>query len=409
MVEAMEISKGFKKTEAGIIPNDWIVCEIRECTSYVDYRGSTPKKTIRGRFLVTAKNVKKGYIDYDISKEYVAEKEYEKIMRRGLPRKGDVLITTEAPLGNVASVDRDEIALAQRIIKYRTVDSLLGNSFFKHYLLSERFQKILDESSSGSTAKGIKGSVLHKLPVAFPPTKAEQTAIATALNDADALISSVAQLIAKKRSIKQGAMQELLKPKAGWEVVKLGDLLDLNPSKPLIKKEDVVVFLGMENVSEEGKIINQRLLLFSQIKKGLTFFKSDDVIVAKITPCFENGKGACLDALRTDYGFGSTEFHVLRTNETSIPRFVFYHTQSQRFRKQLESEMTGSAGQKRVPAKSIVNYQISIPALTEQTRIAQILSDMDAEIDALEKKLEKYRMIKQGMIQNLLTGRIRLV
>jgi type I restriction enzyme S subunit len=165
----------------------------------------------------------------------------------------------------------------------------------------------------------------------------------------------------------------------------------------------------MEDVSGDGKIINQNLLFYRQIKKGLTCFKRDDVIVAKITPCFENGKGACLDKLKTEYGFGSTEFHVLSANDKSLSKFIFYHTQSQRFRKQLESEMTGSAGQKRVSLKSIINYSISVPPLEEQTRIAQILSDMDDEIEALEKKLEKYKMLKQGMMQELLTGKTRLV
>ena len=276
----------------------------------------------------------------------------------------------------------------------------------------------------------ISGSII------LPPTLAEQTAIATALNDADALITQLEKLIAKKRAIKQGAMQKCLNPdlydlqddadlgdgtKSGksqnqknhnsdkWEVKKLGDLFEPKVIKPILKKDDMVVFLGMEDVSGEGKILNQNMIQHSRIKKGLTFFKKNDVLVAKITPCFENGKGACLDTLKTDYGFGSTEFHVLSANDYSIPRFIFYHTQNQKFRKHLESEMIGTAGQKRVSLKSIINYQISLPPLPDQTCIAQILADMDAEIEVLEKKLEKYKKIKQGMMQELLTGRIRLV
>lgn len=121
-----------------------------------------------------------------------------------------------------------------------------------------------------------------------------------------------------------------------WEVKKLGDLFEPKVSKPILKKDDIVVFLGMEDVSGDGKIINQNLIQYSNIKKGLTFFKKNDVLVAKITPCFENGKGACLDTLKTEYGFGSTEFHVLTASSCSVPRFIFYHSHNQKFRKQLD-------------------------------------------------------------------------
>jgi type I restriction enzyme S subunit len=117
-----------------------------------------------------------------------------------------------------------------------------------------------------------------------------------------------------------------------------------------------------------------------------------------------------LDDLQTENGFGSTEFHILRANENSMPRFIFYHTQSKKFRKQLELEMSGSAGQKRVPKKSVSNYAIALPPTkAEQTRIATILTEMDAEIEALERRLEKVRLVKQGMMQSLLTGKVRLV
>ncbi len=191
---------------------------------------------------------------------------------------------------------------------------------------------------------------------------------------------------------------------------KLGDLFQINQLRKPIGIDEIVTFIGMEDVSENGKIIKHNLLPFAEIKKGLTYFQKNDVLVAKITPCFENGKGACLDNLKTEKGFGSTEFYILRANNNSVSRYIFYHTQSEKFRRRLEAEMVGSAGQKRVSASAILNYPLSIVhSKAEQTAIAHVLSDMDAEIEALEKKLEKYKMIKQGMMQNLLTGKIRLV
>ena len=123
-----------------------VVCD------YVDYRGKTPKKTEDGIFLVTAKNIRKGYIDYETSQEFISADDYNLVMRRGLPRIGDVLITTEAPCGFVAQVDRENIALAQRVIKYRSKDeSILMNSFLKHYLLGSQFQEKLNITATGAT------------------------------------------------------------------------------------------------------------------------------------------------------------------------------------------------------------------------------------------------------------------
>lgn len=158
--------------------------------NYADYRGKTPKKTDSGIFLVTAKNIRKGFIDYESSKEYVSEDEYPEIMRRGHPRIGDVLITTEAPCGNVAQIDREDIALAQRVIKYRAKDNTLNHGFLKFVLLSEKFQNDLSKVSTGSTVKGVRGSLLHKIKIPIPPIDAQQEIVAI-LDKFDALVNDI--------------------------------------------------------------------------------------------------------------------------------------------------------------------------------------------------------------------------
>lgn len=140
----------------GKIPKDWeIVPLTKQLDSIVDYRGKTPEKTEEGTFLVTAKNIKDGKICYELSKEYVREADYEEIMHRGIPQIGDILFTTEAPLGQVANVDRTDIALAQRIIKFRAL-STVNNYYLKYWMLNEGFQQFLHSLSTGSTATGIK-------------------------------------------------------------------------------------------------------------------------------------------------------------------------------------------------------------------------------------------------------------
>lgn len=162
------------------------ICDI------VDYRGKTPKKVDEGIFLVTAKNIRKGYIDYEKSQEYVNPDDYAEIMRRGLPKIGDVLITTEAPCGNVAQIDREDVALAQRVIKYRPKNEALNSSYLKYVLLGEEFQRKLMSAATGGTVKGIKGSKLHKLTIPVPPIE-EQRRIVEILDRFDKLCNDISE------------------------------------------------------------------------------------------------------------------------------------------------------------------------------------------------------------------------
>lgn len=135
----------------------------------VDYRGKTPEKVSDGIVLVTAKNIRDGELDYETSSEFVRAEDYEGIMRRGMPALGDVLFTTEAPLGQVANVDRVDIALAQRVVKFRGLPGILDNQFLKYWLMGDAAQSTLRTLATGSTAEGIKASKLGQIPVAIPP------------------------------------------------------------------------------------------------------------------------------------------------------------------------------------------------------------------------------------------------
>lgn len=164
--------------------DEWQRNSLNKLTTYVDYRGKTPQKTDNGIFLVTAKNIKMGYIDYEISKEYISENDFNDVMKRGFVQKGDVLFTTEAPMGNVAQIYNEHIALAQRVIKFRGIPLKLKNTFLKYNLMSFRFQKLLKEKAIGTTVLGIQGKVLHKLPIIYPQLK-EQEKIANFLSTVD--------------------------------------------------------------------------------------------------------------------------------------------------------------------------------------------------------------------------------
>jgi type I restriction enzyme, S subunit len=161
----------------GDIPEQWEVLPFtKNVIDSSDYRGKTPEKVASGVDLVTAKNVRKGYIDYECSREFVREKEYVEIMRRGLPKIGDILFTTEAPLGNAALVDREDIALAQRIIRFRMDPDKFDSKFVLYSIISDHFQGQLIPLGTGSTAQGIKASRLPELKIISPP-KPEQVEI----------------------------------------------------------------------------------------------------------------------------------------------------------------------------------------------------------------------------------------
>jgi len=204
-----EVPEGYKETKVGIIPVDWDNKKLIQIADYVDYRGKTPQKTNNGVFLVTAKNIKKGFIDYETSKEFVSENKYMDIMSRGLPKLGDVMITTEAPVGNVAQIDKENIALAQRVIKYRGKENEIDNTYMKFYFLGFKFQKEILIESTGGTVQGIKGSRLHKLKVSFPKIK-EQQKIAEILSTWDKAIELKEKLIEEKKEFKRGLIQILL-------------------------------------------------------------------------------------------------------------------------------------------------------------------------------------------------------
>lgn len=160
----------------------WVETVIGDCVHFIDYRGKTPVKTERGIRLITAKNVKMGYLQ-ETPMEFIAPASYKDWMTRGIPLKGDVLFTTEAPLANVAQLDTDErVAFAQRIIIMQPKANL-DRIFLKYLLLSEPVQQRIRAKGTGATVQGIKASLLKKIEISFPNTLREQEQIVSELDD----------------------------------------------------------------------------------------------------------------------------------------------------------------------------------------------------------------------------------
>ncbi|WP_281662397.1 restriction endonuclease subunit S [Halomonas sp. Alg239-R46] len=154
----------------GEVPEHWGVRGLTKLIGpVVDYRGRTPTKVDDGVFLVTARNIRNGRIDYEISKEYVTSESVKSLLQRGMPEIGDLLFTMEAPLGQVALIDRTDIALAQRIVKFRAVKGLMINTYLMYWLMSTGCQSRMETLATGSTALGIKASKLGMIECPVPP------------------------------------------------------------------------------------------------------------------------------------------------------------------------------------------------------------------------------------------------
>ena len=196
------------------VPRSWTWRGLADLALFIDYRGKTPTKTESGVRLITAKNVKQGFINF-FPEEFLAEEDYASWMSRGIPKDGDVLFTTEAPMGNAAVVHISErFGLAQRVINFRLYGAIAPN-FLVLQLLSEPFRTILDKTATGLTAKGIKAAKLKHLPVTIPPI-AEQHRIVARVDElmalCDQLEAQLTNIQTDSRYLLEALLHEALSP-----------------------------------------------------------------------------------------------------------------------------------------------------------------------------------------------------
>ena len=384
------VKVGYKQTEVGVIPEDW---EVKKLNTICDVRDGThesPKYLDDGVTFITSKNIINGKIDFsDVT--LISKNDAININKRSKVNKGDILMSMIGTIGNSVLIDFEPDFCIKNVALFKP-QKVLGR-FFIQLLYSLFYQTYINGKLDGGIQKFISLGVMREFDVPLPPTKAEQTAIATALSDADALIQSLEKLIAKKRLIKQGAMQELLKPKEGWVVKKLGEIFSITAGGDLRK--------------DEFSSVNDEKYCYPIYSNALT-------IAGLYGYCSSyDHYGNCITVTaRGTVGFANSRDHkfsaigrllILKPIEKLNCVFIAEYIN---LKVEFANESTGVP---QLTAPQISKYEVVIPDYTEQTRIATILSDMDAEISALESKLAKYKHVKQGMMQNLLTGKIRLV
>lgn len=386
-----QLRKGYKQTEIGVIPDDWECKELRNYFSFISYGFTNPMPTVSdGIFMITANDIKNGIIQLDSARKTTIQAYNIALSDKSKPKKNDILLTKDGSLGRLALVGNEKICINQSVAVIRPNEKVYP-LFLKLLLESSYYQKTMIDNAGGSTIKHIYITIVDKMLIGCPNNVKEQTAIATALSDTDAWINSLDQLLTKKRQIKQGAMQELLQPKDGWEVKKLGEV-----SK---------IYTGKKN--NQDKIENGIYPFFvrSQTIERINSYSFDGEAI--LIPG-EGNIGKIFHYINGKFDFHQRVYKISNFSSGFFGKYIYRYISEFFGKHAMENSVKATVDSLRLP--TFENFEIPFPpTFEEQTRIATILSDMDDELVQLETKLAKAKQIKQGMMQELLTGRIRLV
>lgn len=281
--------------------------------------------------------------------------------------------------------------------------SIFDQRLLPFIMLSDSFTSWSISKSKGSTNPYVLFSDLADYEFDLPSLE-EQKVLADKLWAAYRLKEGYKKLLCVTDEMVKSQFIEMfgnpLSPIQKWPIVRLGDYCIVNPTKPKgISDEMEVSFIPMQDVSDDGscnKFINRP---YAKVKKGFTYCADGDVIFAKITPCMENGKGAELQGLTNAIGMGSTEFHVLRPiSGKSISTWLYHFTKLDIIRKDAVKNMTGTGGQKRVPASYFDNFKIGVPSIDEQMNFAALANQADKSKFELKQCIENIDKVIKSLI-----------
>lgn len=403
----MALKLGYKQTNVGVIPTDWDVKRLGEV------------------FTISAGKSKSAYIvsggRYWIIDMGSVSRNGKLIVTKGTNYQGDFLDRSDLVMpkddigggniiGKVGYIDADDTyVLGDHVYRLKANE---GNPLFLSYLINGyRINNELRRKVIGSAQLGLGRKSVEEQEIPFP-LSSEQRLIAATLSDVDALLAAIDALIAKKRLIKQGAMQELLTGnnrlpvfRGEWEIKKIGEIFNISVGKSkskYITEGGQYLIVDMGAISTEGKLIASKETYYAGdfLKTGNLVMPKDDIGGGKII-----GKVALIDQDRK-YILGDHVYRLENLQGSAV--YLSYAINSYQVNNRLRKKVSGSA-QLGLGRKSVEEEDLLFPEPKEQQAIAEILSDMDAEISALEQKRAKTRLLKQGMMQELLTGRIRLV
>lgn len=417
----VEMKSGYKMTEVGVIPEDWEVKNVSESClikARIGWQGlkKTEYMSSGDYLLITGTDFDNGQVNWRTC-AYVSKARYEQDSNIKI-RPQDILISKDGTIGKVAYLGMIPKAgtLNSGIFVIRANDRKIGQVFLSKIFMSFYFEDFLNRLVAGSTINHLYQKDFVKF--CFPlPNSEEQTAIATALSDVDSLISALTKKIEKKKAIKQGLMQQLLTGKkrlpgfcGDWikkKVSSVSDILRGGSPRPI---ENYIVKSGGVNWIKIGDVDSSAKYIFRTneqiIESGIQysrFVHSGDLLLSN---SMSFGRPYIL---KTEGCIHDGWLVIQNYDKYFDKEFLYYLLGSDEVLKQYKSLAAGSSVlnlNKDIVGKVVLYFP---PSISEQTTIANILSDCDSEIAALEEKRDKYKEIKQGMMQQLLTGKIRLI
>lgn len=398
----MELKAGYKQTEVGAIPEDWEITTVGEAFEIHNTLrfpiSNAVRETMPGPYPYYGPTSIQGYInEYRVEGEYALIGEDGDHFLKWQTQPMTLLVQGKFNVNNHAHLVRGTKNLT---------------SWFYYYFSRRDLTPFL--TRQGASRYKLTKKKLAALPCAIPAENAEQAAISEALRDADALIESLDQLIAKKRQIKQGAMQELLTGKrrlpgfsGEWEVRRLGELADMGsggtpPSSNPSFYDGEIPWVAIADMTKGGKLISHTERNLSN--EGFSNCAAQMFSAGTVLYAMYASLGEC--SIASVPLSSSQAILGIRVKEKLSNEFLYYYLQSIK----PKVKTLGQQGTQANLNKGMVqDFSLQLPPVIEQTAIATILSDMDSELAALESRLAKARQIKQGMMQELLTGGIRLL
>lgn len=397
-----------------MVPNGWIRLPIKDvCESIIDCVNKTaPVVDYQTNFkMIRTTNVRNGRVDTD-NVRYVTEETYRQWIRRGAPKKGDIIFTREAPVGEVGVLeDSNGVFLGQRTMMYRADGGKVNNYFLFYSLTSQFCQKQIDDFSNGGTVGHMRVPDCGEIIVNLPPL-AEQRGIAKILAVWDKAIATTERLIVNSQQQKKALMQQLLTGKkrfAGfegeWSDTDLGTILEPT-SYPVSKPSEAYTAAGIRS---HGKGTFQRQVEDpSTVAMDTLYELQPNELVVNITFAWEGAaaivkpkdKGCLVSHRFPTYRIIESEAHV---------DFIRQVIRSERFVYQLGLISPGGAGRNRVMSKKdFLKLKVSLPSVEEQQKIAFALKSADECIETLQNKLAHLKEEKQALMQQLLTGKRRV-
>jgi type I restriction enzyme S subunit len=396
----MAVKKGYKQTEVGMIPEDWEITFVEEVAEI-----TTGGKNTQDR------------IDDGIYPFFVRSQTVERINSYSFDGEAVLTAGDGVGTGKVFHYINGKFDTHQRVYRMTGFGTRVNGYFFFLYFSNYFYSRIM-QMTAKSSVDSVRRDMIARMKIPLPPTLAEQEAIAGALSDADAWIESLEQLIAKKRQIKQGAMQELLTGKrrlpgfsGKWETKRLGDLGSFLKGSGVRKNEansgDIPCVRYGEIYTHHNDYIRRFNSSISRdVAETATRLNYGDLLFAGSGET-KADIGKCVAYAHNMDAYAGGDIVILRSTKFA-PVFMGYYCNTRAIAEQKAARGQGDAVV-HISSLALAGVQICVPEIHEQTAIATVLSDMDTEIESLESKLAKASEIKQGMMQELLTGKIRLV